>query len=132
MVIGSFGSIARDPCGRLGIGFVNWVDKFDGRSRGSREITIWDVEIIFRSGSDSGPVDGRCAHTRGEGGSGSYQRRSILTNLTNPAGRKSIKCWKAALKRSDRFGGRGRSPEIAGDYGAEKKTVRSRTRVRPN
>ena len=131
MVIGLFGSITRGPCGRLGISFVNWVDKIDGRSRGSREVAVWDVEVIFRSGSDSGLVDAQCARARGEGRSGSYQCRSILTNLTNPAGRKSIKCEKAALKRSGRCGGRGRSPEIAGDYGGPK-TVRPRTRVRPN
>ena len=56
MVIGLFGSITRGPCGRLGISFVNWVDKIDGRSRGSREVAVWDVEVIFRSGSDSGLV----------------------------------------------------------------------------
>lgn len=92
MVIGLFGSITRDPCGRLGISFVNWVNKIDGMSRGSREIAIWDVEIIFRSGSDSGRMGVAQGCDGGEGGSGSYQRRSILTNLTNPAGRKSIKC----------------------------------------
>ena len=82
--------------------FVNWVDYIDGRSSRLREISIWGAGIVFWFRRDLDIL----AFGRKTVRSGTLTCRSSLTKLTEPLGRKSIGCSKAALKRSGGCGGR--------------------------